>query len=133
MTTDLLATSAETWRDRSADPPVIPDALRPPAHGGPRERNRALWQRHDLRRQRAEEVYAASRNPVRGWPVSGNRAVLAFFGDLVREPQALLRAHGGPQRARRRRRARRAAPARGAGQPGRVAGRRASTASAPSR
>ena len=49
-----------------------------------RERNRALWQRHDLRRQRAEDVYAASRNPVRGWPVSGNRAVLAFFGDLVR-------------------------------------------------
>ncbi|MFM6848511.1 MAG: ABC transporter transmembrane domain-containing protein, partial [Terrabacter sp.] len=84
MTTDLLATSAETWRDRSADPPVIPDALRPPRHAGPRERNRALWQRHDLRRQRAEDVYAASRNPVRGWPVSGNRAVLAFFGDLVR-------------------------------------------------
>ena len=84
MTTDLLATSAATWRDRDEDPPVIPDELRPPRDGGLRDRNRALWRRHDLRRQRAEDVYAASRNPVRGWPVSGNRAVLDFFGDLVR-------------------------------------------------
>ena len=84
MSTDLLATSAETWRDRTQDPPAIPDALRTPEHGSVRERSRALWQRHDLRRQRAEDVYAASRNPVRGWPVSGNRAVLEFFGDLVR-------------------------------------------------
>ncbi len=84
MTTDLLATSADTWRDRSIDPPVVPDELRLPGHGSPRERNRALWQRHELRRQRAEDVYAASRKPVRGWPVSGNRAVLTFFRDLIR-------------------------------------------------
>ena len=51
MSTDLLATSAETWRDRGDDPPVIPDELRPPEHAGLRERNRALWQRHDLRRE----------------------------------------------------------------------------------
>ena len=84
MSTDLLASSAETWRDRTDDPPVIPDELRPPEHAGLRDRNRALWQRHELRRQRAEDVYAASRNPVRGWPVSGNRAVLSFFADLIR-------------------------------------------------
>jgi ABC-type multidrug transport system fused ATPase/permease subunit len=84
MTTDLLATSADTWRDRAADPPAVPPELQPPGRVGLRERNRALWQRHDLRRRRAEAVYDASRNPVRGWPVSGNRAVLAFFGDLVR-------------------------------------------------
>ncbi|MBD3945633.1 ABC transporter ATP-binding protein [Nocardioides ganghwensis] len=81
---DPLATSAATWRDRTEDPPAIPDELRPPQGVGVRERHRALWQRHALRRQRAEDVYAASRNPARGWPVSGNRAVLAFFGDLVR-------------------------------------------------
>ncbi|HEX5916720.1 MAG TPA: ABC transporter transmembrane domain-containing protein, partial [Nocardioides sp.] len=84
MSTDLLDTSADTWRDRATDPPVVPPELEPPGHVGLRVRNRALWQRHDLRRQRAEDVYDASRNPVRGWPVSGNRAVLAFFGDLVR-------------------------------------------------
>jgi hypothetical protein len=65
MTTDLLATSADTWRDRAADPPAVPPELQPPGRVGLRERNRALWQRHDLRRRRAEDVYDASRNPVR--------------------------------------------------------------------
>ena len=59
MTTDLLATSADTWRDPAADPPAVPPELDPPVHAGLRERNRALWQRHDLRRQRAEDVYDA--------------------------------------------------------------------------
>ncbi len=81
--TDLLATSPDTWRDRALDPPVIPPELIPPVDATPRERNAALWARHDLRRQRAEAVYAASRNPERGWPVSGNRAVLTFFRDLL--------------------------------------------------
>ena len=64
MTTDLLASSAGTWRDRAGDPPPVPPELDPPGHVRLRARNRALWQRHDLRRQRAEDVYAASRNPV---------------------------------------------------------------------
>ena len=81
--TDLLATSADTWRDRALDPPAIPPELRPSRDGTPLERNAALWSRHDLRRQRAEHVYDASRNPERGWPVSGNRAVLTFFRDLL--------------------------------------------------
>jgi len=63
--------------------PVVPPELYPPVAAGPRERWRTLRQRHDLRRQRAEDTYAASRNPVRGWPVSGNRAVIGFFRDLV--------------------------------------------------
>ncbi len=81
--TDLLATSPDTWRDRTLDPPVIPPELVPPAGGTWRERTHAFWERHDLRRQRAEDVYTASRNPERGWPVAGNREVLAFFRDLL--------------------------------------------------
>ncbi len=91
--TDLLATSADTWRERSTAGPVVPEALRPPPRGtGARRRWRALWQRHDLRRQRAEATYAASRSPERGWPVSGNRAVLAFFRDLVSRRRRALAA-----------------------------------------
>ena len=81
--TDLLATSPQTWRDRRLDPPVIPPELVPPVDATLKERNAALWARHDLRRQRAEQVYASSRSPERGWPVSGNRAVLSFFRDLL--------------------------------------------------
>ena len=81
--TDLLATSPDTWRDRDLDPPAIPPELIPPVDATPRERNSALWARHDLRRRRAEDVYTTSRNPERGWPVSGNRAVLTFFRDLL--------------------------------------------------
>ena len=81
--TDLLATSPDTWRERALDPPAVPPELLAPADATPRERNAAFWQRHDLRRQRAEDVYSASRNPERGWPVSGNRAVFAFFKDLL--------------------------------------------------
>ena len=61
----------------------MPPELVPPEDGSPRERVDAFWERHDLRRQRAEDVYAASRNPTRGWPVAGNREVLAFFRDLL--------------------------------------------------
>ncbi len=90
--TDLLETSPDTWRDRTLDPPVIPPELHPPVDATPAERNRALWARHDLRRQRAEDVYDASRNPERGWPVSGNRAVLAFFRDLLASRKGMFAA-----------------------------------------
>jgi len=81
--TDLLATSPDTWRDRGHDDPVVPAELYPPVDVGPVERWRALWRRHDLRRRRADDVYAASRSPEHGWPVSGNEAVLRFFRALV--------------------------------------------------
>ena len=82
---DLLATSAETWRDRSLDPPTIPAELVPPPADAPiGERLRALHRRHLLREQRAKDVYAASRSPERGWPVADNDAVFAFFRRLVR-------------------------------------------------
>ena len=81
--TDLLATSADTWRDRGLDEPAIPAALVPPIDAPLRVRLAALRARHQLREQRAESSYAASRNPDRGWPVADNAAVLAFFRRLV--------------------------------------------------
>jgi ABC-type multidrug transport system fused ATPase/permease subunit len=83
---DLLATSADTWRDRSADPPLLPSELAdPPRDADLRTRVRALRRRHLLRRERAEKVYADSRSPERGWPVADERAVLRFAVGLVRD------------------------------------------------
>jgi ABC-type multidrug transport system fused ATPase/permease subunit len=83
---DLLATSAATWQDRSLSAPAVPPELSPPPRGtaaGPRLE--ALRTRHRLRRERAERVYADSRSPVRGWPVAGEREVVRFVASLVRE------------------------------------------------
>ncbi|MEO6143766.1 MAG: ABC transporter ATP-binding protein [Dermatophilaceae bacterium] len=89
---DLLETSAETWRDRTADPPAVPPELVPPRHASIRERLRALRRRHLLREERAEAVFAQSRKPERGWPVADNAAVRAFFGRLLRERRGALMA-----------------------------------------
>jgi ABC-type multidrug transport system fused ATPase/permease subunit len=83
---DLLETSAATWRDRTLDPPVLPPELSSSTTGGsPRTRVRALRVRHRVRRERAERVYAGSRAPVRGWPVADDRAVVRFVAGLVRQ------------------------------------------------
>ena len=83
---DLLATSSRTWRDRSLDGPVLPPALaEPPRDASPGTRVRALRDRHRLRRERAERVYADSRSPDRGWPVADEQAVVRFVVELVRE------------------------------------------------
>jgi ABC-type multidrug transport system fused ATPase/permease subunit len=83
---DLLATSAATWRDNSNVPPVLPPALTTREHGAsPRTRVRLLQGRHRVRRERAERVYAESRSPARGWPVADDRAVVRFVAVLVRE------------------------------------------------
>ena len=59
---DLLASSAATWRDRTLDPPVLPPELATPSTSGPAgESLRAMRDRHRLRRARAERVYADSR------------------------------------------------------------------------
>ena len=72
-TTVSLATSSDTWRDRAADAPVIPQELIPPREGSFTDRVRALRRRHALRERRALENYAQSRKPERGWPVADNR------------------------------------------------------------
>ena len=82
---DLLASSADTWRDRSLDPPLLPPELADVRHDGDLgTRLRALRGRHTLRRERAEQIYADSRSPERGWPVADDTAVFRFAADLVR-------------------------------------------------
>jgi ABC-type multidrug transport system fused ATPase/permease subunit len=82
---DLLASSADTWRDRSLDPPLLPPVLADVRHDGDLgTRLRALRGRHTLRRERAEQIYADSRSPERGWPVADDTAVFRFAADLVR-------------------------------------------------
>jgi ABC-type multidrug transport system fused ATPase/permease subunit len=83
---DLLATSAATWRDRTLDPPVLPPELAVLPRGASlRERIRGLRDRHRLRRERAERVYADSRSPARGWPVADERTVVRFVVAMIRE------------------------------------------------
>ena len=89
---DLLATSADTWRDRSLDGPAIPPELTPPVVAPWRTRLTALRGRHHLREERARRSYDLSRNPERGWPVADNSAVFAFLGGLLRERRAMFAA-----------------------------------------
>ena len=82
---DLLAGSAATWRDRSLDPPLLPPELASPPRGADLgTRIHGLRRRHTIRRERAEQVYADSRSPERGWPVADDKAVLRFARGLVR-------------------------------------------------
>ncbi len=93
LTHDLLASSAGTWRQRADDPPRVPAELTPPGAGADwPTRLRALRRRHLLREQRAERVYAESRQPARGWPVADNAAVVRFFGDLLRGRRGIFAA-----------------------------------------
>lgn len=82
---DLLATSADTWRDRTLDAPAVPPELIPASDASMRERLRGLRRRHLLREKRARVVFAQSRRPERGWPVADNVAVRTFFRRLLRE------------------------------------------------
>lgn len=87
--TDPLATSADTWLSPGDREPVLPPALTP-VGGSWRERWAGLRRRHRLRRERAEQVYAASRNPERGWPVARDEVVFAFLRDLVSHRRGLF-------------------------------------------
>ncbi|MCB0908708.1 MAG: ABC transporter ATP-binding protein, partial [Nocardioidaceae bacterium] len=82
--TDLLATSAETWQQRTDAAPEVPTALLPPVDTSVRRRISALRARHRLREARAEAAFRASRNPDQGWPVADYAAVWTFLRDLVR-------------------------------------------------
>ncbi|HSP60946.1 MAG TPA: ABC transporter ATP-binding protein [Ornithinimicrobium sp.] len=81
-----------TWVDRGGEEPAVPAVLRPPAPGsvGLRERHRLLWQRHDVRRRRAEAHLAVALDPVRGLPVASTPTVVRYLGGLLRSRAALV-------------------------------------------
>jgi ABC-type multidrug transport system fused ATPase/permease subunit len=81
--------SAETWR---AVPPApeLPEELLPPRSGSLTSRLRAWRQRHLLRERRAEEFFAASRDPDRGLPVADRREVGAFASRLLRSRRFMI-------------------------------------------
>ena len=83
MSVDLLQTSAETWQDAGTPESRVPELLTVHDDWPVLRRIPGLWQRHALRRQRADDYYAGSRNPERGLPVAENSAVLAFLKDLL--------------------------------------------------
>ena len=78
---DLLAASAETWRD-GPRPGRLDDAFRPP-QGGVGARWAAFRRRHRLRRRDAEQVYWESRQPKTGFPVASGQAAVGFLGSLM--------------------------------------------------
>jgi ABC-type multidrug transport system fused ATPase/permease subunit len=83
---DLLASSASTWRDHTVDPPLLPAELTDLPRGESLgTRVEALRVRHRVRRERAERSYAESRSPARGWPVADEKTVLRFTAALIRE------------------------------------------------
>ncbi len=86
-----LRGSAQTWR---STPPTraLPEELMPPRSGSLASRLRAWRQRHLLRQRRAEEFFAASRNPDRGLPVADRREVGAFASRLLRTRRAMITA-----------------------------------------
>ena len=86
------ADSARTWRAVGGDPDAIPEQLRPPAPGSVplRERHRRLWQRHALRRTRAQDYLATSMDPARGLPVATPRTVVDYLGGLLRSRAGLV-------------------------------------------
>lgn len=80
---DLLASSAETWRDDRSPLDRVPDDLRVALHKGYFGRMRGWHQRFLTRRERAEAFWASSRNPERGLPVADDSAVVAFLRRLL--------------------------------------------------
>ena len=86
-----LRGSAQTWRSIPLTP-AVPEALLPPKRGSLASRLRAWRQRHLLRQRRAEEFFAASRNPDRGLPVADRREVGAFASRLLRTRRAMITA-----------------------------------------
>lgn len=80
--TDLLATSADTWREE-APTSRVPSELLVDRSLPPWARLQAWRLRHQLRQQRAETYYAESRQPEQGLPVASNAAAARFLGRLL--------------------------------------------------
>jgi ABC-type multidrug transport system fused ATPase/permease subunit len=85
MSEDLLATSAETWREGgdAADVPSVLTRARELRDETTRVRLAGLRERYLLRQQRALDYFAATRAPERGLPVAPSSVVVAFVRDLM--------------------------------------------------
>lgn len=84
MSAELLPGSVATWVEPTHDgrDPRLPALLVDRPQGLIR-RLKAFKDRFFLRQRRAEEVFAASRNPAQGLPVAQNAAVVAFLHGLL--------------------------------------------------
>lgn len=80
---DLMADSAETWADSAVTAPRVPAILVPDRSKNWFGRMRGWRARFELREQRAEAFFDASRNPEHGLPVAGNRQVVSFLRGLL--------------------------------------------------
>jgi ABC-type multidrug transport system fused ATPase/permease subunit len=85
-----LEGSAQTWRESGRAGEALPAELLASRPAGLRERNRALWRRHSIRRERAEETLARALDPERGLPVAEPRGVIAFVAGLLRRRLVLV-------------------------------------------
>ncbi|MCA1782768.1 MAG: ABC transporter ATP-binding protein/permease [Intrasporangiaceae bacterium] len=90
--TPHLQDSAQTWREDRRVAEVLPAELLAPRPAGLRNRYRALWRRHSIRRERAEQTLARALAPERGLPVASPRDVVVFVGRLLRERAGLVTA-----------------------------------------
>lgn len=88
--TDLLESSQSTWRETTTKAERVPAALVTFGQGTWGERFAAWKHRHGMRRDRAEEFYASSRNPERGLPVASNSKVKGFLLSLLGRSRAAV-------------------------------------------
>lgn len=82
--------SMSTWRDRAQAEPAIPPTLELPVDVGLLERNRRLWQRHAIRRERAQAHLAQALDPARGLPVARSSTVLRYLRTLLGQRKVLV-------------------------------------------
>src|SRR5690606_21392124 len=85
-----LPGSEATWSAAAGSSETLPVELTAARPRGILARNRALWQRHAIRRDHAEETLARSLDPERGLPVARPRDVVLFIGGLLRRRLALV-------------------------------------------
>ena len=86
---EMFPNSAATWESNRTETVAVPSILTAPRVGGPIRRIKALNTRTDVRIEMALENYELSRKPKRGLPVSDDKRVYRFVGQLLAERKTL--------------------------------------------